>query len=97
MKRIAFYTGSFDPPTNGHLDVIENAADRALFDTLKALRLRIAREQNLPPYVIFHDKTLIAMATRRPLYLDSLAQIPGVGQSKLQKYGQVFLDAIQSA
>ncbi len=77
-------------------DVLENEADRALFDNLKALRLRLAKEQNLPPYVIFHDKTLIAMATRRPLYRDSLAQIPGIGQSKLEKYGQIFLDAISA-
>lgn len=68
--------------------------EQALFDDLKALRLRLAKEQNLPPYVIFHDKTLIAMATQRPLYKDSLAQIPGVGQSKLDKYGTIFLDAI---
>jgi ATP-dependent DNA helicase RecQ len=87
--------GSRAPGTGAGPDILESAADRALFDRLKALRLTLAREQNLPPYVIFHDKTLIAMATRRPLYLDSLAEIPGVGQSKLQKYGQAFLSAIQ--
>jgi ATP-dependent DNA helicase RecQ len=57
----------------------------------------MAKAANLPPYVIFHDKTLLAMASRRPIYLDSLAQIPGVGASKLEKYGLVFLKAIQDA
>lgn len=74
--------------------ILLNPEDHALFENLKALRLKLAKEQNLPPYVIFHDKTLIAMAAQRPLYRDSLAQIPGVGQSKLDKYGAIFLDAI---
>jgi ATP-dependent DNA helicase RecQ len=47
--------------------------------------------------VIFHDKTLLAMASRRPLYLDSLAQIPGVGASKLDRYGALFLAVIKDA
>jgi ATP-dependent DNA helicase RecQ len=62
---------------------------------LKALRMTIARGRNLPPYVIFHDKTLLAMAARRPQSLDEFAQIPGVGQSKLDNYGAVFLEAIR--
>lgn len=77
--------------------MLENDSDRALFDQLKALRLKIAKAQNLPPYVIFHDKTLLAMASRRPVYLDSMAEIPGVGQSKLEKYGAEFLAVIQAA
>ena len=68
-----------------------------MLEAPKALRLHIAREKNLPPYVIFHDRTLIAMATRRPLYRDSLAEIPGVGQSKLEKYGDAFLDVIKQS
>ncbi len=77
-------------------DTLDNDADRRLFDQLKALRLAIARDHNLPPYVIFHDKTLLAMAARRPLSLDAFAQIPGVGQSKLDKYGPAFLAAIEA-
>jgi ATP-dependent DNA helicase RecQ len=77
-------------------DTLDNDADRALFDRLKALRLSIARDHNLPPYVIFHDKTLLALAARRPLSLDSMAQIPGIGQSKLDRYGPVFLAAIDA-
>ncbi|MGZ9096815.1 MAG: DNA helicase RecQ [Micavibrio sp.] len=76
---------------------LETESDKALFEQLKALRLTIAREKNLPPYVIFHDKTLLEMVVRRPLYMDSMAQIPGVGQSKLEKYAPAFMDVIQAA
>jgi ATP-dependent DNA helicase RecQ len=71
--------------------------DQKLFESLKALRLNLARAHNLPPYIIFHDKTLMSMAQRRPIYRDSLAQIPGVGQSKLEKYGDAFIDVIRNA
>lgn len=77
------------------VNVLETAEDRALFDRLKATRLQIARDHNLPPYVIFHDKTLLAMAMQRPVYLDAMAEIPGVGRSKLEKYGEIFLKVIQ--
>lgn len=73
---------------------LESDADRELFQTLKSLRLSIAREQNLPPYVIFHDKTLLDMAVKRPGNIDELGQISGVGASKLEKYGRAFLDVI---
>ncbi len=66
-----------------------------LFDELRAKRLELARAQDLPPYVIFHDKTLIEMAERRPVSLEGLSQISGVGQSKLEKYGELFLAVIR--
>jgi len=56
--------------------------------------MSLAREQGLPPYVIFHDTTLVAMAQTRPRSLDQLGQIPGVGRSKLDRYGEQFLAAI---
>jgi ATP-dependent DNA helicase RecQ len=68
--------------------------DEALFERLRALRLELARAQSLPPYVIFHDATLVAMARARPATLDQLAAIPGVGRSKLDRYGLQFLGAI---
>lgn len=74
--------------------ILENEADQALFQNLRALRLSIAREQNLPPYVIFHDCTLMEMALRKPASLDELATIGGVGQSKLEKYGPAFLTEV---
>jgi ATP-dependent DNA helicase RecQ len=73
---------------------LDNDADKALFVELKALRLSLAKEHNVPPYVVFHDKTLIDMAARRPQDLYGLSTIQGVGQSKLDRYGQVFLEKI---
>jgi ATP-dependent DNA helicase RecQ len=80
----------------GTTAALESDADRELFQTLKSLRLSIAREQNLPPYVIFHDKTLLDMAVKRPRHMGELGQISGVGTSKLEKYGRTFLDTINS-
>jgi ATP-dependent DNA helicase RecQ len=51
----------------------------------------------VPPYIIFHDSTLVAMAAARPGSLAEMAQIPGVGASKLSRYGEQFLDTIASS
>ncbi len=72
---------------------IQNAASE-LFDALKARRLEIARSQNLPPYVIFHDKTLREMAIQAPRSIEALLQINGVGETKSQRYGRQFLDVV---
>ena len=69
-------------------------ADRALFEKLRATRLELAKAENVPPYVIFHDKTLAEMAARHPRSMTELAGIPGVGEVKLARYGQVFLQVI---
>ncbi|MDB5490784.1 MAG: ATP-dependent helicase RecQ [Micavibrio sp.] len=82
---------------SGTDEILETESDKTLYAELKALRLSIAKTNNLPPYVIFHDKTLLAMAKRRPLQRDSFAQIPGVGQSKLDKYADAFLNVIAEA
>jgi len=74
--------------------IFENENDQELFINLKALRLKIAKENNIPPYVVFHDKTLADIITLKPSNLNAMANIPGIGQSKLDKYGQTFLDAI---
>jgi ATP-dependent DNA helicase RecQ len=66
----------------------------ALFERLRALRKRLADEHGLPPYVVFHDATLREMAERRPLNLTQFADIPGVGQAKLARYGDHFIAAI---
>lgn len=73
---------------------LESEADRALLDQLKTLRLSIAKAGNIPPYVVFHDKTLIDMVVRKPATLEAMQDVPGIGQSKLEKYGQIFLDAL---
>ena len=69
-------------------------ADRPLFESLRALRGRLAREQNVPAYVIFHDATLRAMAAARPTSRAELGAIEGVGAKKLDAYGDAFLKAI---
>jgi ATP-dependent DNA helicase RecQ len=79
----------------GSPEYLENETDAALFQKLKALRLSIACEHNLPPYVIFHDKTLMEMALSKPATLEALAHINGVGESKLKKYGPAFLQIIK--
>jgi len=63
----------------------------SLWQALRAWRLDEARRQELPPYVIFHDATLIEVARRRPVSLDALADIPGIGRSKLDRYGAAVL------
>ncbi len=66
----------------------------ALFQKLRELRLSLAKEQNVPPYVIFHDSTLIDMITAMPRNLPEMGQISGVGKSKLERYGKAFLEVI---
>jgi ATP-dependent DNA helicase RecQ len=67
-----------------------------LFDVLRQVRLRLARERGVPPYVIFHDTTLRDMAERRPSTLDDLHEIYGVGVKKAADFGDAFLDAIRT-
>jgi len=69
-------------------------ADRTLFQALREKRMEIARLQNVPPYVIFHDKTLIELAAARPASRSEMAQVPGVGEAKLERYGPAFLAVI---
>jgi ATP-dependent DNA helicase RecQ len=70
------------------------AADRALFEKLRAKRLELAKAQNVPPYVIFHDKTLAEMAAHPPRSMAEFAGISGAGQVKLARYGEAFLKVI---
>jgi len=74
-----------------------SARDAPVFESLRSLRASLAREQNLPAYVIFHDATLRAMATQRPQNLKELGQINGVGVSKLERYGEQMLAVLREA
>jgi ATP-dependent DNA helicase RecQ len=67
------------------------AAGLARYEALKAWRAEVARERNLPAYVVFHDATLAEMAQAAPDSLDALAQISGVGAKKLEAYGREIL------
>ncbi|AKR42051.1 DNA helicase RecQ [Methylophilus sp. TWE2] len=76
-------------------EAFEGANDDPLWQALKAKRLELAREQGVPPYVIFHDSTLLEIHNRKPQTLDEMGQISGIGQAKLQKYGDAFLQVLE--
>ncbi|WP_109832529.1 DNA helicase RecQ [Reichenbachiella versicolor] len=77
----------------GHLSQ-NKAYDKELFNMLKDLRKKVAKQKNLPPYVIFQDPSLEEMATAYPTTKDDLAQINGVGMGKVSKFGKPFIDLI---
>jgi ATP-dependent DNA helicase RecQ len=70
--------------------------DITLWQTLRDTRQRLASEHNVPPYVIFHDSTLKQMLTDRPTSADQLLEISGVGQAKLARYGEEFLEVLRA-
>lgn len=76
---------------------ITSSAQDPLFDRLRALRKRLADEAGVPPYVIFHDATLREMSQRHVTSLEEFARIPGVGATKLAKYGEAFVSEIQKS
>jgi ATP-dependent DNA helicase RecQ len=67
-----------------------------LFDALRACRRELAKAQGVPPYVIFHDSTLRDMAALKPRNRSEMGQVSGVGERKLDAYGDAFLDAIRA-
>jgi ATP-dependent DNA helicase RecQ len=72
------------------------STDQALFGALRALRLKLATDAKLPPYVICHDKTLAELAAKRPATEAGLHDITGLGASKIKRYGAAFLETISS-
>jgi len=76
---------------------LAGASEDPLWLALKAKRTELAREQGVPPYVIFHDSTLLEILNQRPANLAELGRISGVGQSKLARYGDEFLRVIEDA
>ena len=77
--------------------VVVAATDQPLFGALRDLRAQLAKQQNVPAYVIFHDSTLRNIAEHRPGTLDELAQVGGIGGTKLARYGEQVLEAIRAA
>ena len=75
------------------VDVPDHA--KPLFEALREERLRLAKAQGVPPYVIFHDATLKAMALAQPRHPHDLLNLPGVGQGKLDRYGDAFLAVVR--
>lgn len=74
-----------------------HSVDQSLFELLREHRLELANEYGVPPYIIFHDSTLEEMAKIRPDNLEAMRYISGVGEQKLDKYGDSFLTIIQSS
>ncbi|MDB1933374.1 MULTISPECIES: DNA helicase RecQ [Clostridium] len=69
--------------------------NNTLFEILRELRFNIANEEGVPPYIIFGDNTLREMSTKYPLNLEELMNISGVGEVKLNKYGEIFINTIK--
>jgi ATP-dependent DNA helicase RecQ len=88
--------GDEDEEESSREPVQPKAHDEKLFEMLKSLRKKIAKEKNLPPYVIFQDPSLEEMATIYPTTKDDLAQVNGVGMGKVQKFGKPFIEMIQA-
>jgi ATP-dependent DNA helicase RecQ len=85
------------PPAPAPAALALDDGAQALWNALRAWRLDEARRQELPPYVIFHDATLIEVARRRPASFAALADIPGIGRSKLDRYGAAVLAVLANA
>jgi len=90
-------------PSRGRAQVRRTAAtvlqdvDADLLSRLKAWRSDAARAQSVPPYIVFHDRTLAEIASARPASLDALGGISGVGAKKLERYGPALLALLRGA
>jgi len=71
-------------------------SDKVLWERLRQCRKELAAEQGIPPYMIFHDATLMEFVARQPLSLEQMSLISGVGRSKLDHYGETFIEVIQA-
>lgn len=69
--------------------------ERTLFEKLRKLRMEIAREENVPPYIVFSDKTLVSMCAIKPQNREEMLMVSGVGEFKLEKYGDRFLSCFK--
>jgi len=79
----------------GQAEPLANPADNPLFEALRARRRELAQEAGVPPYVIFHDSVLRAMASQRPNSRAALSLLSGIGARKLDAYGDAFLQVIR--
>jgi DNA helicase II / ATP-dependent DNA helicase PcrA len=89
-------TGLDDGPGTLLLDGEEPAVDDALYEALRAWRARIAAQGGVPAYLVFHDRHLQVIAGRKPRSLRELAGCPGVGPTKLERYGDDVLDVVEA-
>lgn len=84
-------------PVTAEVDVELDAPQEKLLAALRQKRIEIAREEKVPAYIVFSDRTLTDMAVRRPATLESLAAVKGVGEMKLARYGEKFLAVIRNS
>jgi ATP-dependent DNA helicase RecQ len=75
----------------GRVAIDAGNVDASLVEALKRWRRQQASEQGVPPYVVFHDRTLLELAERRPASLAQLAGVSGIGAAKLERYGEALL------
>ena len=92
--RIAEATTRAKPSQTGRGGAAD-AIDNALFDQLRALRRRLADEENVPAYIVFGDATLRGLAAARPVTTQEMLRVSGVGPAKLERYGEAFLKVIR--
>ena len=69
-------------------------AEKTLFEALRLKRLEIAKSQQVPPYLIFHDSVLWALVKQKPKSLAAMRSINGIGEVKLERYGELFLQIL---
>jgi len=84
-------------PEEEHAPHMPPPTDEALFKRLVLLRKSLSAANEVPPYLIFHDKTLHEMVDKMPMDMQAMSHISGVGMAKLEKYGPLFLDVINGA
>jgi len=80
----------------GLAGVLLSETDEVLFEKLRALRMTIAKEEKVPPYIVFSDKTLISMSLVRPATKEEMLTVSGVGEYKFEKYGERFLECVRA-
>ena len=97
MRRAAPRKGKLARSRRTAPGAVLQPADEGLLAQLKAWRTRQAREQSVPPYVVFHDSTLTAIAASQPRDMEALAVIPGLGVKKLERYGSALLEVLRAS
>ena len=84
-------------PARPGAESVDNSVDGELFESLRAMRKKLADERGVPAYVVFSDATLAEMAARKPQSTGELALISGVGPTKLTRYGENFLELLKKS
>ncbi|MFS0689074.1 DNA helicase RecQ [Sporosarcina sp. 179-K 8C2 HS] len=89
-------TGKIKVYRKGTVETKQIAKDDPLFNQLRALRMKLAQEAGVPPFVVFSDKTLRDMAAKMPITEEAFLEVNGVGAAKLERYGEAFMEEIKS-